>query len=247
VIQVLRAGNHDQPFRGPFTITRIKPSDILGEDIDDSAFGTLSIIDHAVMKKGLTIKMHEHVNDEILSYVWKGTSYHRDSAGMEAEISPGKLMMMNAGVSFWHEEKVKEEYVEMLQIFFRPSEANLPPTIQFHDKPTNNSDWYEMVGPEGSNAPLLVRQNAYILDAHPRAGDILRVPFYEGKKPFLYVLSGSIQIGDYMVKKQEAVTDLVEELPSFTANEDTTVILFVVDMQAPAFTGGTISGTKMQR
>lgn len=54
MIQVLRAGNHDQPFRGPFTITRIKPSDILGEDIDDSAFGTLSIIDHAVMKKGLT-------------------------------------------------------------------------------------------------------------------------------------------------------------------------------------------------
>lgn len=247
MIQVLRAGNHYQPFRGPFTITRIQPSDIFEESIEDSAFGTLSNIDHAVMKKGLTIKMHEHVNDEIFSYVWKGTSYHKDSAGLEAEISPGKLMMMNAGVSFWHEEKVKEEYVEMLQIFFRPREANLPPTIQFHDKPTNNRDWYELVGPEGSDAPLIVRQNAYVLDAHPRAGDMLQVPSYEGKKPFLYVLSGSIQIGDYIVNKQEAVTDLEEDLPALKAQEDTTVILFAVDMEAPSYTGGTISGISMQR
>ncbi|TQR10345.1 pirin family protein [Psychrobacillus soli] len=247
MIQVLRAGNHYQPFRGPFTITRIQPSDIFEESIEDSVFGTLSNIDHAVMKKGLTIKMHEHVNDEIFSYVWKGTSYHKDSAGLEAEISPGKLMMMNAGVSFWHEEKVKEEYVEMLQIFFRPREANLPPNIQFHDKPTNNRDWYEMVGPEGSDAPLIVRQNAYVLDAHPRAGDILQVPSYEGKKPFLYVLSGSIQIGDYIVNKQEAVTDLEKDLPGLKAQEDTTIILFAVDMDAPAFSGGTISGISMQR
>ena len=54
----------------------------------------------------------------------KGTSYHKDSAGFEAPIAPGKLMMMNAGESFWHEEKVKEEYVEMLQIFFRPYERS---------------------------------------------------------------------------------------------------------------------------
>lgn len=246
MIQVLRAGNHYQPFKGPFTITRIQPSDIFEEDVEDSAFGTLSNIDHAVIKKGLTIKMHEHVNDEIFSYVWRGTSYHKDSAGLEAEISPGKLMMMNAGESFWHEEKVKEEYVEMLQIFFRPCEGNLPPIIQFHDKPTNNRGWYEMVGPEGSDAPLTVRQNAYVLDAHPRAGDILPVLSYEGKKPFLYVLSGSIQIGEYTVNKKEAVTDLVEELPSFRAIEDTTVVLFIVDMDAPAFKGGTISGTRRQ-
>lgn len=247
MIQILRSDSHYQPFRGPFTITRIHPSDIFKEDVDDNAFGPLSVIDHAVMKKGLTIKMHEHVNDEILSYVWKGTSYHKDSAGLQAEISPGKLMMMNAGESFWHEEKVKEEYVEMLQIFFRPRQANLPPHIQFHDKPTNNRGWYEMVGPEGSEAPLIVRQNAYVLDAHPRAGDVLQVPSYKSMKSFLYILSGSIQIGDYIVNAQEAVTDLEKELPAFKAASDTTVLLFVVDMDAPTFKGGTISGSRKQK
>ena len=44
-------------------------------------------------------------------------------------------MMMNAGAGFWHEEKVKEDEVEMLQIFVRPNETDLSPEIQFHDKP----------------------------------------------------------------------------------------------------------------
>lgn len=247
LIQILRAGNHYQPFRGPFAITRIQPSDILDVEMNDPAFGPLSTIDHAIMRKGLTIKMHEHVNDEIFSYVWKGTSYHKDSAGFEALIAPGKLMMMNAGKSFWHEEKVKEEYVEMLQIFFRPYEANLPPSIQFHDKPSDNRDWYEMVGPEGSGAPLVVRQSGYVLDAHPKMGDVLQVPQYKGMKPFLYVLDGSIQIGDDTIHKQEAVTDLENDLPPFTAIEDTTVVLFIVDMDAITSNSGTISGMDKRR
>ena len=97
----------------------------------DTAFGPLAIIDHAVMKKGLTIKMHEHVNDEILSYISTGVTHHKDSAGFEAPIARGKLMMMNAGESFWHEEKVKEDEVEMLQIFVRPNETNLLQKFNF--------------------------------------------------------------------------------------------------------------------
>lgn len=147
MLRKLSADKHRQPFKGPFSITRIQPGDILSEN-DDVAFGPLSIIDHAVMKKGLTIKMHEHVNDEILSYVWHGTMHHKDSNHLEVALSPGNLMMMNAGKSFWHEEKVKHEFVEMLQIFVRPWQTDLDPMIQFHEKPIQNQDWYLMVGPK---------------------------------------------------------------------------------------------------
>src|SRR5699024_7643996 len=185
MLRKLSSDKHKQPIKGPFTITRIQPGDIFEEKTDDTAFGPLSIIDHAIMKKGLTIKMHEHVNDEILSYVWHGTTYHKDSAGLEVPVSPGKLMMMNAGSSFWHEEKVKKDYVEMLQIFVRPRETDLEPNIQFFDKSTSNRDWNVMVGPEGSEAPLHVRQNVYILDAHLKKGDTLKVPVYQGFHPLL--------------------------------------------------------------
>lgn len=243
LLKKLNAENHTQPFRGPFTITRVQPG-ILGDKTDDLSFGPLAIIDHAVMKKGLTIKMHEHVNDEILSYIGSGVMYHKDSAGFEAPIARGKLMMMNAGVSFWHEEKVKDGEVEMLQIFVRPNQANLPPNIQFHNKPVNNSDWYVMVGPEGSEAPLYVRQHVYILDAHPKAGEELEVPKYEGLTPLLYVMNGEITVQDLTIGKHEAVTDLVNPLPPLVASEDTTLVLFFVDMNTPMSTEGTISGLK---
>ncbi|MEH7381441.1 pirin family protein [Bacillus sp. JJ1533] len=241
MLRKLSADMHKQPFRGPFTINRIQAGDIF-EGNNDFSFGPLSIIDHAVMKKGLTIKMHEHVNDEILSYVWHGTMYHKDSTGLEMPITPGNLMMMNAGKSFWHEEKVKNDQVEMLQIFVRPRKTDLEPTIQFHEKPIRNRDWYLMVGPEESQAPLRVRQNVYILDAHPKQGDQLDIPSYKGLKPFLYVLDGEIAVGDFQLKKMEAVTDIDKPLPPITAVTDSTVVLFLVDMNAPMSMMGTISG-----
>lgn len=244
MLQKLAAGNHAVPFRGPFTITRVQPGDILGDETTDTAFGPLAIIDHAVMKKGLTINMHQHKNDEILSYISSGIMHHRDSAGFEALIARGKLMLMNAGAGFWHEEKVEEDEVEMLQIFIRPNETDLSPEIQFHNKPIDNEDWYVMVGPEGSEAPLYVRQHVYILDAHPRAGEVVDVPAYTGLTPFLYVMNGEITMQHLTIGKQEAVTDVVNPLPSFIANEDAAILLFYVDLNAPMSMDGTISGWK---
>jgi len=244
LLQKLGAGNHAQPFKGSFSITRIEPGLILGNKPEDTAFGPLANIDHAVMKKGLTIKMHEHVNDEILSYVSSGVMHHKDSADFEAPIARGKLMLMNAGESFWHEEKVTEDEVEMLQIFVRPNQADLPAKIQFHDKPADNRNWYVMVGPEESEAPLHVRQNVYVLDAHPQGGERLEIPTYEGLQPFLYVMEGEITIKDLIIGKQEAVTDVDNPLPPLFANEDSTIVLFFVDRNASMSMEGTISGLK---
>lgn len=241
MLRKLSADKHRQPFKGPFSITRIQPGDILSEN-DDVAFGPLSIIDHAVMKKGLTIKMHEHVNDEILSYVWHGTMHHKDSNHLEVALSPGNLMMMNAGKSFWHEEKVKHEFVEMLQIFVRPWQTDLDPMIQFHEKPIQNQDWYLMVGPKGSQAPLTIRQNVFIFDAHPRQGEQLDIPILSGMQPFIYILDGELAIGELQIQKMEAVTDLENPIQTVTAVTDTTVVLFFVDMNAPVSLMGTISG-----
>ncbi|WP_087973241.1 hypothetical protein [Oceanobacillus rekensis] len=96
-----------------------------------------------------------------------------------------------------------------------------------------------MVGPEASNAPLYVRQNVYILDSHPKIGDVLEIPAYKGLIAFLYVLNGQITLKDIEIKKQE---DLKAPLPALTAIEDTTLVLFFVDMQALSSMTGTISG-----
>lgn len=242
MLKTLSLNQHKQPFKGPFSITRVQTGAILGENATDTAFGSLSYIDHAVMQKGLTVKMHEHVNDEILSYVWHGTMYHRDSAGLEVAVTPGNLMMMNAGESFWHEEKVSNDHVEMLQIFVRPRETDLKPDIQFHEKPTQNRDWYLMVGPENSEAPLFVRQNVFIYDAHPKAGDELTIPTYNDYQPFIYVMDGEISVSNQKVTKFGAITNTENPLPSIKVQKDSTIVLFLVDMNAEMSLMGTISG-----
>src|SRR5690625_4421997 len=134
----------------------------------------------------------------------------------------------------------------MLQIFIRPEKTNLSPEIQFYDKPVDNQNWHLMVGPKGSDAPLYVRQQVYILDAHPKAGDELSIPELSGYTPFLYVMHGEITASHFIINKQEAVTDLIEPLSSITVNKDSTLVLFFVDKHAPMSLNGTISGVKSQ-
>ena len=64
------------------------------------AFGPISRIDHANIKKGVLVPMHEHTNDEIISYMFKGKMFHEDSAQKSEDISPKRIMLMSAGKSF---------------------------------------------------------------------------------------------------------------------------------------------------
>jgi quercetin 2,3-dioxygenase len=64
--------------------------------------------------------MHEHRNDEIISYVSDGMIHHADKAGGNFPISPSQIMVMNAGKSFWHKEQTKpDETARVMQIFVR--------------------------------------------------------------------------------------------------------------------------------
>jgi quercetin 2,3-dioxygenase len=105
-------------------------------------------------------------------------------------------------------------------------------------------DWYLMVGPEDSNAPLYVRQNVYIYDAHPREGDELQLPFAGRYQPFLYVVDGEISVEDDTIHKYEAVTDMERMLPTIRVKTDATLVLFLVDMDTPMSMKGTISGER---
>ena len=98
--------------------------------------------------------MHPHRDDEILTYLRRGRVRHRDSVGHVEEISPTRLMLMNAGHRFEHEEEVLEGPLEALQIFLRPRAADLEPLVQFHDFGAALSEgaWRLVAGPEARAA-----------------------------------------------------------------------------------------------
>jgi len=201
-------------------------------------------MDHANLDVGTVVSMHEHKNDESLSYVWRGSMVHEDSVGHRITISPTKLMMMNAGRSFWHEESTPDVPVEMPQIFVRPAEADLDGTVNFFDRPNDflKDDWNLLTAPEEGTAPLRFRQTVSVYDAHPHTGDEIMTLPRPDLTPWLYVMDGAISLGNEFLDKGDAVTDLESALPTIRAEAPATLVLFLVDRHVTGSTAGTISG-----
>lgn len=242
MLRKLNGSQFRQIKNGPFAVNLITAGRLLDKK-EDFAFGPLARFDHANANVGTFVKMHDHINDEILSYMWKGEMIHNDSTGDVVKISDKKLMMMNSGVGFRHEESVPEKDVEMLQIFIRPEKADLEPTIQFFDRPAiQTEEWNLIGGPRGSNAPLTIRQRVYLYDIHLNEHDHVNVPTMDEFTPLLYVMDGNIKLGKDTLHKRDVVTDLENNLPSITALTDATVVLFFVDLNAEATTKGLFSG-----
>lgn len=241
MIQILRSHESSNFGRGSFNIRRIRPGSIIGRESDPS-FGPFSVMDHANLGVGTVVSMHEHKNDEILSYMWKGKMRHEDSAGNSVTISPSKLMMMNAGRSFWHEESTPDQPVEMLQIFIRPAEADLDGQVSFFDRGEAETDWSLIAGPESESAPLKIRQAVTVYDHRLGKGERSIAPFKRGLTQWLYVMDGAIRIGGELLEKGDAVTDLDGALPEIVSETESTVVLFLIDRSVSGSRAGTISG-----
>src|SRR5688572_23366148 len=136
MILVQRSSNRLEFGHGGFQICRVLPGLCL-QNANDPGFGPLGAFDRARLQPGVVVAMHQHRNDEIFSYVRRGTMLHEDTSGAWLPLTPTRFAVMNAGVGMWHEERVPDggEPVELLQIFVRPREEELPPHFPHHEFP----------------------------------------------------------------------------------------------------------------
>ncbi|WP_342429245.1 pirin family protein [Neobacillus sp. FSL H8-0543] len=231
---------------GVFSLQIRRPGLIDGNlEKEDHAFGPLSRIDHAKIGQGAMISMHEHINDEIFSYMWQGEMLHEDSTGLKESCSPTKQMLMGAGKSFFHQESTPTGPVEMLQVFIRPSEKGLEPRVQFAEMQLPEvSEWRLIAGPTKSNAPLELRQQIIVYDVHGKIDEAFTLPFVDGYTPWLYVMDGEITAHGETLRKGDAISDTAEVLTTIQLTKDTTVVLFLVDLEAPMTLAGNFSGVK---
>ena len=230
---------------GPFRIRLMRPGLIEGRPMADPVIGPLSRVDHAFLDVGTVVAMHQHRNDEILSYMWRGLMVHEDSTGQRVELTPSRLMMMNAGRGFSHEESTPGVPVEMLQIFIRPQATDLEPSVQFHERPAiTRGEWTHLGGPLGSGAPLTIRNQVNVYDAHLRTGDRITAPSRQGWRQWLYVMHGTVEVGNQSLEIGDAVADTAADLPELRATSDTTLVAFLIDPAAPVSLAGSHSGRK---
>jgi quercetin 2,3-dioxygenase len=244
MITQLDTSTHLLREHGPFQIRRMHPSAMLG-NAADGGFGGLGLIDHANLSPGLTVGMHEHRNDEIISYLREGTMVHQDSTGATEEVRPNRLMVMNAGMGFSHEEHVPgPANVRMLQIFVRPNAPDLTAGVQFVDLAETYSlnQWRLLSGPEGSGAPTTVRQMLMLHDVRLEAGRSIALPEQAGFDAWLLVFAGDVKLEDTPLVTNDAVAISGEHGLALHATATSDLVLFLVDRSAPTSRAGTLSG-----
>ncbi|MCU0353216.1 MAG: pirin family protein [Cytophagales bacterium] len=218
----------------------------------DTGLGTIGRIDQANIPPGVTIKMHPHVNDEILSYFRSGKVQHTDSAGFTEFITPTKLMLMKAGKAFYHEEKMLNtgENMEGLQIFIRPAEKDAVPSVSFRDLAALHSEntWRLLAAPT-ADAGLQFTSQTWVYDFKAATTEAFGPPAYP--KPnlmaLLYVFRGSILgNGGLSVQKGESLV-IKDESPFFRSDDAAELVLFLTDESSVFYDGGMFSGNKRQQ
>jgi len=213
----------------------------------DSGIGTIGRIDQATVTPNTLVAMHPHVNDEILTYLRTGVVEHKDTEGNIEVITNKRLMMMNAGSKFQHEELVLPAggVLTALQIFIRPETADLKPQVQFYEFPeiTSLNDWRAVAG-KSVEFPLTIRSNTWIYDMKLEQGRQQSLPVLpiSGSTCLVYVFDGLLSVNTTIsIQKGESLV-VEDEKILLKAVEDCDVVLFVTDRKARVFKEGMYSG-----
>ncbi|MCX8534224.1 pirin family protein [Chryseobacterium luquanense] len=217
---------------------------------EDTGIGSIGRIDHPEIHGKTVIKMHPHINDEILSYFRTGTAEHSDSEGFVKTIGKRTLMLMKAGKMFQHEEKIfgDKEPMEGLQIFIRPGEKDLKPEVVFLelDEIHSENKWRLLASPN-VETDFQFSSQTWLYDARLLEENTLLLPdlAIQGLTLLLYVFKGNIIVNsDLNLEKKDSLL-IKDENVIIKANQDSELVLFVTDESAEVFKEGMYSGNKL--
>ena len=219
-MNIVRA-NPEQLFEyGPFTVRRQRPGE---------ALSPLISVDLMSLKLDARIPMQQHQDEEVFTYLWRGSMQHQDSNGERTQLSAKRVMVVNAGDGVQYEESVPLYEAELLQAVIRPSQQGGEAMTQVleRDQGIMTNGWTELAGPEESDAPLELRQEVYIFDTLLERNHTLDVPSMPGFVAYLTVLEGIIRVGDQRLGRGDAVSGLDSSI-EIVGERDANLVCFLV-------------------
>jgi len=212
-------------------------------DHDDHGYGPLAAVVESFMDPDTLISMHQHRDEEIVSWVPADVMRHDDGEGNKLVTDADHMMVMGAGEGFWHEERTlaDDPPLRMLQIFVRPHSLGLEPQIQHEPIPEPVADeWRHLFGPAGTDAPLSVRNQVDFYDCRLDAGASVDFPTADGRDTYFYVFEGTVSAAGTTVEETESGLLVGDETVTVTAEEQSILVAFSIDPDAPITRQGTV-------
>jgi hypothetical protein len=198
-------------------------------DPDHMGFGPLRVINEDRVRPGAGFDTHGHQDMEIISYVLEGALEHKDSIGTGSVIRPGDVQVMSAGTGIRHSEfnHSKSEPVHFLQIWVLPNRKGLPPRYDQKSFPANGKrDRLRLLGsPNGRDGSIVIHQDADIYDARLSAGRAVSHALKAGRKGWVQVVSGAVEVNGEAAGAGDGVAVADEALLSITSRADGSEVL----------------------
>jgi len=198
-------------------------------DPDWTQFGSLRVFNDDRLVPGVAWPMHPHKDIEGLTYVVEGTFRHADSLQGEYQVLPaGSAQRMTLGRGAWHSEQNASdtEPMRFIQMWIMPRERGLEPSVEqrVFTKEDRTDRLLEIISGEGGDA-VLVHQDASVYVCSLSAGRSVEHHLDSGSGAYLYVISGTVRVGDEKLGTGDATAISGEPEITFEAEQDTELIM----------------------
>jgi redox-sensitive bicupin YhaK (pirin superfamily) len=191
--------------------------------------------------ENLDVPPHPHIGLSTLTYLFEGSIMHRDSLGMEVEITPGAVNWMTAGKGVVHSERTPESLrglrksLHGLQIWVALPKhlENMEPS--FHHTEKQEIPQFEMDGVSikviagevfGKKSPVPVYSNLYFLELKSGKKRKVKLGDYLFGESGLYILEGNIFSEGNTYEPKQILVANDSKLCEFEMADNTTVYIF---------------------
>ena len=202
-------------------------------------FGVLRVLNDDQVAPGMGFGTHPHDNMEIISIPLSGDLEHRDSMGNVSVIRENDIQVMSAGTGITHSEynKNKDKSVSFLQIWVFPKTRNVKPRYDqiSLDASKQQNRLEQVLSPNPNDQGVWIHQDAWFHLGRFEAG---KGETYSLRKPgngiYVFVLEGSLQVDDQLLKTRDGMGVTNTSTLQFTARENARVLVMEVPMERHA-------------
>jgi redox-sensitive bicupin YhaK (pirin superfamily) len=193
-------------------------------------FGPLRVINEDIIAAGGGFPLHPHRDMEIVTYVLDGALEHQDSLGNKGVIRPGEIQRMSAGTGIVHAEfnASRERECRLLQIWILPSKAGLEPSYEQKniDPAALKNSLLRIASPNPRASEVRIVQDAEIWAAKLDADVEVAHPLQAGRRLWLHVACGTVEIGNRNLETGDAAAISDEDAIAIRSREPSELLLF---------------------
>lgn len=203
------------------------------QDPAHMGYSALRVINEDRVAPGTGFGTHGHRDMEIITYPLSGAIRHRDSTGGEGEIRHGEVQVMHAGSGIRHSEMNArhDQTLHLLQIWIEPNALGVKPGYEqaFIAPATVANQFGLVVAPVTATdeaAPFRIHADARLFVAWLDAGATVQQALKAGRRHYLHVATGSVQVGAHALGAGDALKLEGETALALSATAASEVLLF---------------------